>query len=218
MCMILYIYIYIYRDISENPHLNVKLINFDKSTIEQCALSGINIECYQPNTCANIDNDFGVRNCTDSEINKILEAQTAVDILTILKNIETDSTKTSYIVLILAGVVVILSIIVVTLAVLVYRGKKYANASNSSGSDDISYMTTPSIKSPINPTIIIAPNSPSSVQSPLNPATTITPTTPPPVPPSTQSFTDPTVTITPTTPPVAHFQNTPSSPLYDSNE
>jgi len=208
-------------DISGNPNLNVKLINFDKSTVEQCVLSGIKIECYQPNTCASIDDNFSVRNCTDTEINEILNAQTVVDKEFVIDNIKTDSTESSHIVLFLSGVAAILLIIVLTLAILVYRGKKYSNSSNSSGSDNISYMTTPSIKSPTNPTLIINPNLPSSVQSPPNSATVITPTTPPPIPPSIQSPTNPIITITPstppTTPPVPHVQDTPS-PLYDSNE
>jgi len=69
-------------DLSYNPKLNVKILNFDNSPIEYCIFNNVNISCYEPHTCKSIifkDTDFPdkeaenyVKQCTNEEIDTIL--------------------------------------------------------------------------------------------------------------------------------------------------
>jgi len=57
------------------PHLNVKLINFENSPIENCFLRGTSISCYQKGTCLQIDTDEDIDyydECSNKVINNML--------------------------------------------------------------------------------------------------------------------------------------------------
>jgi Leucine-rich repeat (LRR) protein len=61
-----------YFDISNNPELNVTLINFSGSKpIGICELTNTNVLCYQRNTCNNENVNNTLRECTMDEINAI---------------------------------------------------------------------------------------------------------------------------------------------------
>jgi len=142
-------------DISGNPLSNVKFINFNNNVIEQCVLPDSNIDCYQPNTCANIDNTK-FRNCTQEEIESILNSQTNVgeDLNKSIDNNDDSNTSdfSSYRIPILSGVVFILFVVVLSLSYMIYRSKNETNSSQSSGSDIYSNTNTSpyqqSMKSP----------------------------------------------------------------------
>ncbi|KAG4091424.1 hypothetical protein H8356DRAFT_1363451 [Neocallimastix lanati (nom. inval.)] len=59
-------------DISYNPNLDVKFINFGKHKIYKCFVDGTPISCYQPNTCDNISE---INSCTQKEIDDVLNSQ-----------------------------------------------------------------------------------------------------------------------------------------------
>ncbi|ORX80738.1 L domain-like protein [Anaeromyces robustus] len=62
-------------NISDNPSLNAKIINFAGSeAIENCNFNNTKISCYQPNTCANINDNYEI--CSDEEIKSIKQLQT----------------------------------------------------------------------------------------------------------------------------------------------
>jgi len=60
-------------DISKNPNLYVKIVNFglnDTEPVKHCNFLSTNIVCYQENTCSN-DKDYKFKACTEKEINSI---------------------------------------------------------------------------------------------------------------------------------------------------
>jgi Leucine-rich repeat (LRR) protein len=79
-------------DISYNPNLNVKLINFGKLKISQCFVHGTPISCYQLNTCDNIS-EIKSYTCTQKEIDDILNSQLELTEKDQLSNISDDCKK-----------------------------------------------------------------------------------------------------------------------------
>eukprot|EP00833_Pecoramyces_ruminatium_P008065 jgi/Orpsp1_1/1182097/evm.model.c7180000079894.1 len=59
-----------YFDISDNPELNAKIINFN-SKIDQCNFNKTNIVCYQEGTCSSIDQKNEYKICSADEISEI---------------------------------------------------------------------------------------------------------------------------------------------------
>eukprot|EP00833_Pecoramyces_ruminatium_P007525 jgi/Orpsp1_1/1181557/evm.model.c7180000077647.1 len=59
-----------YFDISDNPELNAKIINFN-SKVDQCNFNKTNIVCYQEGTCSSIDQKNEYKICSADEISEI---------------------------------------------------------------------------------------------------------------------------------------------------
>jgi len=59
-----------YFDISDNPELNAKIINFN-SKVDQCNFNKTNIVCYQEGTCGSIDQKNEYKICSAEEISEV---------------------------------------------------------------------------------------------------------------------------------------------------
>ena len=136
-----YYYFYYYiSDLQNNPNLNIKIIKFEDSVIENCFFHNITISCYEPHTCKTIhlrDENLNDKILNDFDIEKKYRKCTKEEIYEISNMEEKTKDPSSILIggIIIGCIIVICNIILVTLIIFKKRKSKQSDESSINRND-----------------------------------------------------------------------------------